>query len=364
MPVSIPHTDLKRALSATEPVWKRNLERLVERGQFVLGEQLVEFEDQFASVTGASFAIGVGTGTNAIELCLRDARITSADQEVLTSPLTAPFTGLAVLSAGASVRFADVCPETLLLDPVSVATRLTPRTAAIVPVHLYGQTCPLEAFVQSGKIVVQDACQAHGATCLGRALTAYSRYVAYSFYPTKNLGCLGDGGAVATGDPGVAERIRSLRDGGRRGDHISHAVGINSRLDEMQCCFLLAFLPHLKQWNAWRAERAALYDDLLTGCPGIRLLNRSPESVNHLYVVRAQRRDALREHLGREGISTGIHYPVPLHLQPAFASCGARPGEFPHAERACKEIVSLPLWPYMDLDAVEVTARAVRSFYR
>lgn len=364
VPVSIPQTDLKRALAATEPVWRRNLERLLQRGQFVLGEQLVEFEDQFARVTGALFAVGVGSGTDAIELCLRDARITSPDQEVLTSPLTAPFTGLAVLNAGASVRFADICPDTLLLDPVSVSSRLTSRTAAIVPVHLYGQTCPLDTFAQFGRILIQDACQAHGAKCQGRALTGCSRYVAYSFYPTKNLGCLGDGGAVATDDPGVAERIRSLRDGGRRGDHISHTGGMNSRLDELQCCFLLAFLPQLQQWNTWRAERTALYDDLLKDCPGIQLVTRSPESVNHLYVVRAQRREALREHLTRERITTGIHYPVPLHLQPAFASYGARPGEFPQAERACNEILSLPLWPYMDLDTVELTAQAVRTFYR
>ena len=364
MPVSIPQTDLKRALSETEPVWKRNVERLLETGQFVLGDQLAEFEREFARATGASFALGVGSGTNAIELCLRDAGITSPDQQVLTSPLTAPFTGLAVLNAGASVRFADVCPDSLLLDADAVASRVTARTAAIVPVHLYGQTCPLESFAEFGKVLIQDACQAHGAVCQGRALTGYSRYVAYSFYPTKNLGCLGDGGAVATDDLGVAQRIRSLRNGGRCGDHISHTAGINSRLDELQCCFLLAFLPRLTQWNAWRAERAALYDDLLRNCPGIQLLKRSAESVNHLYVVRAQRRDALREHLGREGITTGIHYPVPLHLQPAFASCAARPGEFPQAETACKEILSLPLWPHMNLDTVEITAQAVRRFYR
>jgi len=364
VPVSIPQADLKRALSETQPVWKRNLERLLESGQFVLGDQLAEFERGFARATGASFALGVGSGTNAIELCLRDAGITSPDQQVLTSPLTAPFTGLAVLNAGATLRFADVCPDNLLLNPDSVATHVTAQTAAIMPVHLYGQACPLARFAEFGKVLVQDACQAHGATCQGRALTGYSRYVAYSFYPTKNLGCLGDGGAVATDDPGVAERIRSLRDGGRCGDHISHTAGMNSRLDELQCCFLLAFLPCLTQWNAWRAERAALYDDLLTNCPGIQLLKRSPDSVNHLYVVRAQRRDALREYLGRGGITTGIHYPVPLHLQPAFASSGGRPGEFPHAERACQEILSLPLWPYMDLDTVELTAKAVRSFYR
>ena len=360
----IPQTELKSALAATESVWRCHLERVLERGQFVLGEEVFAFEREFAGATGAPFAVSVGSGTSALELCLRDSLITSTDQEVLTSPLTAPFTGLAVLAAGASLRFADVCPKTLLLDPASAADRITQRTTAILLVHLYGQPCPLERFRQFGKLLIQDACQAHGATYESRPLTDYSPYVAYSFYPTKNLGCLGDGGAVATADESIAQRIRTLRDGGRSADHVSEIPGLNSRLDELQCCFLRAFLPHLNEWNQWRRERAALYDELLGSCPGIQLLERSPESVNHLYVIRAERRDRLREHLRQQGISTGVHYPVPLHLQPAFVHCGARKGDFPHAERACNEILSLPLWPYMELEILELIAHAIRSFYQ
>ena len=359
----IPQVDLRAQLAETEPAWRQNLERVLQRAQFVLGEESSGFEREFAHATHARFAIGVANGTDALELCLREMLITSPHQEVITSPLTASFTGLAILRSGASVRFGDVDPDTLLLDPASVRERLTDRTAAIIPVHLYGQPCPLAQFGELARPVVQDACQAHGAMHNGRPLTDYSGSVAYSFYPTKNLGCLGDGGAVTTNDDSTAERIRTLRNGGRCGDHVSTVKGVNSRLDELQSCFLRAFLPCLEKWNNRRARLANLYDELLSGCPGIRLLKRSAESVNHLYVIRAERREALREYLLGNGISTAIHYPAPLHLQPAFADCGIQRGELPKAERACTEIVSLPLWPDLQPDSVTVIAQAIRSFY-
>jgi dTDP-4-amino-4,6-dideoxygalactose transaminase len=362
--IVIPQTDLKSGLSETEPLWRQNLERVLQRAQFVLGEEVAAFEEEFARATNARFAIGVGSGTDAIELCLRERFITSRDQEVITSPLTAPFTGLAVLSAGAKLRFADIDLDSLLLDPSSVAHRITSRTAAILPVHLYGQPCPLQEFRQFGKPVIQDACQAHGAKCEGHPFTDYSDWVAYSFYPTKNLGCLGDGGAITTNDQSIAQQIRMLRDGGRSGNHVSGVAGINSRLDDLQCCFLRAFLPHLEEWNRRRRALAGLYDELLGDCLGIRLMKRSPESVNHLYVIRAERRDDLRQCLLKQGISTGVHYAIPLHLQPAFAECGAKKGELPHAEKACTEILSLPLWPNMEPQVVELVAQAVGSFYR
>jgi dTDP-4-amino-4,6-dideoxygalactose transaminase len=361
--IVIPQVDLKARLAETEPEWRNNLERVIQRAQFVLGEESSSFEREFAHATHARFAVGVGNGTDALELCLREMLITSPDQEVITSPLTAPFTGLAVLRAGASVRFADVDPETLLLDPRSVKKRLTDRTAAIIPVHLYGQPCPLAQFCELGMPVIQDACQAHGATHNGRPLTDYSVSVAYSFYPTKNLGCLGDGGAVTTNDESTAERIRVLRNGGRCGDHVSRVKGVNSRLDEVQACFLRAFLPCLGKWNNRRACLANLYDELLGDCPGVRLFKRSAESVNHLYVIRAERREALRDHLFSHGISTAVHYPVPLPMQAAFADCRIEQGDLPNAEKACTEILSLPLWPDLHPDSIAVVARTIRSFY-
>ena len=361
--ITIPQTDLKSGLVETEPQWRANLERVLERAQFVLGEELAAFEQEFASAVGARFAIGVGNGTDAIEICLRESLAASPHREVLTSPVTAPFTGLAVLSAGANIRFADVDPGTLLLDPDSVAERITGETAAILPVHLYGQPCPLQEFRQFGKPIIQDACQAHGATLNGLPLTAYSDCVAYSFYPTKNLGGLGDGGAITTNNDSITQRIRLVRDGGRSGNHVSSIAGVNSRLDDLQCAFLRAFLPYLDVWNERRRRLAGFYDEMLSGRSGIRLLKRSPESVNHLYVLRAERRDALRDHLLRRGISTGIHYPVPLHLQPAFENCGAKKGDLPQAEKACAEILSLPLWPRMPPEVIEAVVNAIGSFY-
>ena len=365
--MKIPFTDLKPLLRATEREWRRALARLVERGHFILGEEVAAFESEFAAATGAAHAAGVASGTAAIELCLRAAGLYGSGREVLTSPLTAPFTGLAIRAAGCQSRFADIDPETLLLSPEDAGRRTTKRTAAIVPVHLYGQPCDLDAFVRLargvGAVLIQDACQAHGARVGERPFTAFSPYVAYSFYPTKNLGCLGDGGAVATNRPAVAARVRLLRDGGRGRNHVSREPGINARLDELQACFLRVFLPRLHRRNEERRRLAALYEEALRDCPGIAIVRQRAGSVYHLFVVRAKRRERLREWLMRAGIPTAVHYPVPLHLQPAFRDGGLKRRSLPEAERACRQIVSLPLWPGMPEHTVPQTAELIRSFY-
>jgi dTDP-4-amino-4,6-dideoxygalactose transaminase len=205
--------------------------------------------------------------------------------------------------------------------------------------------------------VVQDACQAHGAPL------RYLAPAAFSFYPTKNLPCLGDGGAVLTDSSALADRLRLARDGGRRNDQVSRVAAINSRLDEMQTCYLRAFLPKLEEWNADRARLAALYDEALANCAAVRPLKRRAGSVCHLYVVRVKKRERLRAHLSARGIATGVHYPVPLHLMPAFRDCGSKRGDFPVAEKACREVLSLPLWPYMPDAAVTEVAAAIREFH-
>ncbi len=365
--MSIPFVDLRPAVEATREAWTANLEQMLRISQFILGEQVAAFEQEFARAVGARFAVGVGTGTEALELALREAAVTERCAEVITSPLTAPFTGLAILAAGARPRFADVEPETLVLDPGDAANRATRRTVALMPVHLYGRPCDLARWGrlagQLGVPLIQDACQAHGARFRGRSLAEYSPYVAYSFYPTKNLGALGDGGAVVTNCARRARRLAMLRDGGRKGGHVSRLAGINSRLDEIQACFLRAFLPQLEEWNARRARLAALYDEGLKDCQGVRLLDRQG-SVHHLYVIRVAQRERLRAHLSRRGIATAVHYPVPLHLQPAFSDCGLRRGDLPVVERACREILSLPLWPQMPESAVEEVTERIREFYR
>jgi dTDP-4-amino-4,6-dideoxygalactose transaminase len=365
--MSVPMVDLRPLLAATEPAWRANLERLFARMQFVLGEQVAAFEQELAAAWGAGFAVAVGSGTTALELSLRAVGLGESGAEVLLPALTSPFTAQAVLAAGCRPRFADVDAETLLLDAEDAAARIRKRTAALLPVHLYGQAAPLAELSKMarrrGLLLLQDACQAHGAQAGGRPLTRYSPAVAYSFYPTKNLPCLGDGGAVLTGSRPVAVRLRLLRDGGRRDGQVSRIRAVNSRLDEMQACYLRAFLPKLVEWNADRVRLAALYDEALAGCPGVRPAVRGAGSVCHLYVVRAALRDRLRQHLAKHGILTGVHYPVPLHLQPAFAESGMKRGDLPVAERACREIVSLPLWPYMPDSAVCEVAARVREFY-
>jgi dTDP-4-amino-4,6-dideoxygalactose transaminase len=359
--MTVPMVNLRPLLTVTREAWRANLERMFERMQFVLGEQGAAFEKELARAWGARFAVAVGTGTAALELSLRAVGLGESGKEVLLPALTSPFTAQAVLAAGCCPRFADVDAETLLLDVVDAAARVRERTVALLPVHLYGRSCAMAPLAklarQHGLRMVQDACQAHGVP------VDYAGAVAYSFYPTKNLGCLGDGGAVVTDSRAIAGQLRRLRDGGRRDDQVSRVRALNSRLDEMQACYLRAFLPRLAEWNADRVRLAALFDEALAGCAGVRPVPRGEGSVCHLYVVRAKRRDGLRRYLAERGIATGIHYEVPLHLQPAFAEAGMKRGSLPVAERACKEIVSLPLWPYMPEAMVAQVAEAVREFY-
>lgn len=336
------------------------------RSHFILGEQVAAFEGELAAAFQARFAIGVGSGTDAIQLCLREAGASA--REVITSALTASFTGIGILAAGCLPRFADVNPRTLEIDPEDAGNRMTRRTAAFVPVHLYGQPCAIDSFARMArahrKLLVQDACQAHGAQCGGKPFTEFSGWVAYSFYPTKNLFCLGDGGAILTNRASSARRLRALRDGGRRGGQISYMAGVNSRLDEMHACYLRAFLPRLNEWNEDRRRTARLYDQGLKDCPAVGMVERTEDSVCHLYVIRAHRRDRLRQHLASQGIVTGVHYPAPLHLQPAFRDCGLRRGDLPHAEKACREILSLPLWPRLPATSAEEVIERIRRFYR
>ncbi len=341
--------DLRPMLRETEPAWRANLDRLFGRMHFVLGAEVEAFERELAADFGARYAAGVGSGTAAIELALRAAGLGESGALVAVPALTSPFTAQAVLAAGCRPKFVDVDPETLLLGGVPRGAR------AVIPVHLYGQPAAVPAR-RAGTLVIQDACQAHGAPL------RFAAPAAYSFYPTKNLPCLGDGGAILTDSRAFAARLRLLRDGGRDGGQVSRVRAVNSRLDEMQACYLRAFLPRLGTWNAARARLAALYDRLLADCESVRPVKRRPGSVCHLYVVRARRRERLRQHLAGYGIATGVHYPVPLHLQRAFRQFGPGRGGLPVAERACREILSLPLWPHMTDAMVDEVVGRIRRF--
>ncbi|HEY6361231.1 MAG TPA: DegT/DnrJ/EryC1/StrS family aminotransferase [Vicinamibacterales bacterium] len=338
------------------------IDRVIERGWFILGPEVEAFEEEFAAASGARYAVGVGNGTDAIALLLRAAGIGTGD-EVIVPALTAAFTGLAVLAAGARPVFADVDPERLTLDPAACLAVITARTRAIVPVHLYGQPADLSSLLaiarQHDLAVVEDCCQAHLATSAGVPVGTRGVGGAFSFYPTKNLGALGDGGAIITNDSAIADRVRRLRHGGQasRDEHVE--AGANSRLDEIQAAVLRARLPLLPHRTARRRALAAAYRDRLPAeLPAVP--ERDAGHVYHLFPVRSPRRDALREHLRGAGIETLIHYPVPLNEQRAFTPLA--PADCPAAARAAREVLSLPFHPRLtDAEAARV-ADVVAAF--
>jgi dTDP-3-amino-3,4,6-trideoxy-alpha-D-glucose transaminase len=367
----IPLLDLRPAHHECWEQWLGKLAELLETSQWILGPEVAAFESEFARFCGAPSCVGTASGTDAITMALRLCGIREPEQEVITSPLTAPFTGIAILAAGARPVFADVDEETLLLDPAKASHAVTARTAALLPVHLYGQTCDLVRFGElaeaAGVVLIQDACQAHGAWHHGRPLTAFSPYVAWSFYPTKNLGALGDAGALCLSRENDVAAARQLRDGGRLSGHVSHVRGLNSRLDELQAAFLRIGLPRLAERNQARRKLAAIYDEELASMPAelVRPVARASESdhVFHLYVVRASRRDELRAYLGENRILTGVHYPVPLHLQPVFQEWAPASARLPIAETAAREILSLPMGPHLKEDDVRRVCASIRTFY-
>jgi dTDP-4-amino-4,6-dideoxygalactose transaminase len=339
------------------------IDRVVSRGLFVLGPEVEAFEGEFAAATGAACAVGVGTGTDALALILRALDIGRGD-EVITTPLSAAFTALAVMMAGARPVFADIDPVYLTIDPAAVEQAIGPRTRAILPVHLYGQAADMAAIERiaerHGLAIVEDCCQAHLATAGGRPVGTIGIAGAFSFYPTKNLGALGDAGAVVTGDAALADRIRRLRNGGqaRRDEHVD--AGVNSRLDEIQAAVLRARLPRLRDWTGRRRRLAAAYRARLAGAPVAAVPERDSGHVYHLFVVRSDARAGLQAHLAARGIETLIHYPVPVPRQPALAA--ALPADCPIAAHACREVLSLPLHPAMTEDTVNEIAGAVIAF--
>ncbi len=361
----VPFVDLKAHVAALRGDLERALARVLDSGWFILGPEGEAFERELAAAVGAREAVGVANGTEAIQLALEALALGPGD-EVITSPLTAAFTALGVMRSGARPVFADVDPVTLNVSPESVAGAITPHTRALLPVHLYGHPVDLDPMLdlarRRGIPLVEDACQAIGARYKERPVGALSDIGAFSFYPTKNLGALGDGGAVVVNDPEIARRLRRLRNGGQTDRYHHETAGINSRLDEMQAALLRTKLGHLERWTDRRRAIAARYGEELAGS-GVTLPVEQAyaRAVYHLYVIRHPRRDTLAASLRERGIGTLIHYPIPLHVQPAFAELGGRKGEFPVAEKAAGEILSIPLYPEMTDAQVEAVIRAIRE---
>jgi dTDP-3-amino-3,4,6-trideoxy-alpha-D-glucose transaminase len=356
----IPFLDLKLGADARDV--RDAIERVLARGWFVLGPELEAFESEFAAACQCRHAVGVGTGTDAIALALRGLGIGPGD-EVITSPLSAAYSALAIMMVGARPVFADIDAGRLTLNAAAAESAITRRTKAILPVHLYGQPADMPAMMnvahRHGLAVVEDCCQAHLASCAGAPVGSFGVLAAYSFYPTKNLGALGDGGAVTTGDPALADRIRRLRNGGQT-DRYHHAeFGLNTRLDELQAAVLRARLPRVAQWTAERRSVAARYRAALRGCAVRVPPECDPGHVYHLFPILSAERDALQARLKRRGIETLIHYPVPIPRQAALSD--QHPADCPIADRVCAEVLSLPLHPGMPPEAVEEVARAVSA---
>jgi dTDP-3-amino-3,4,6-trideoxy-alpha-D-glucose transaminase len=339
------------------------IDRVITRGWFILGPEVEAFEAEFASACGARHAIGMGTGTDAIALILRALDIGAGD-EVITAPLSAAFSAIAIQMAGATPVFADIDTVRLTLDPAAAAAAITPRTKAILPVHLYGQPADMQALrelaAKRGLAIIEDACQAHLATCGGRPVGSYGSAAAYSFYPTKNLGALGDGGAVTTDDDALADRLRRLRNGGQTRQYRHVEFGVNTRLDEIQAAILRVRLARLPVWTTRRRALARAYRDGLGQAAIAIPAERDPGHVYHLFPVLTPRREAFQAHLKTHGIGTLVHYPLAIPQQAAFQ--GAAGGPWPVAERVAAEVCSIPLNPSLTDDEQRRVIAAIQSW--
>ncbi|HEY4689977.1 MAG TPA: DegT/DnrJ/EryC1/StrS family aminotransferase [Anaerolineae bacterium] len=339
--------------------------RVLEAGHYILGEETRAFEQEFAAYVGVEYGIGAGSGTEALHLALKACAVGSGD-EVITVSHTAVATVAAIDMTGATPVLVDIDPATYTLDPRLLEKAITPRTKAIIPVHLYGAPADLDPILriarQHNVKVVEDCAQAHGARYNDRRVGAWGGLAAFSFYPTKNLGAIGDGGFIATNDPALAERVRLLREYGWRERYVSAIGGWNSRLDELQATILRVKLRYLDADNARRRALAAIYDEMLPSSIQKPIVRDGSEHVYHLYVIRHPRRDELARYLREKGIGTGIHYPIPIHLQPAYRGRLGDIGSLPETERAAREILSLPMYPELTEAQVRQVANAILSF--
>jgi len=369
-PVSrlIVHNDLKAGyLSVKEEIDSAVL-RVLESGWYILGEEVQAFEQEFSDYVGVRFGIGVGSGTEALHLALRACGIMSGD-EVITVSHTAVATVAAIELCGAKPVMVDILPDTFLMDPEKIEQAMTSRTKAIIPVHLYGQMADMEAIRwisnRHGLRLIEDCAQSHGALLKGRRSGSWGDLSAFSFYPTKNLGAMGDGGMVVTDDPELAEKIRCLRQYGWHQRYMSEFPGFNSRLDELQAAILRVKLKYLDRWNEMRREKANRYTTLLEGlgihCP---IAEEPQQHVYHLYVIRVKQRDRLKTFLKERGIETLIHYPVPIHLQKGYQHLGYGIGSLPVTESCSDEILSLPLYPEISESDIEEVATQIAHFIK
>lgn len=350
--------DLRTQYAALAPALEAAVKRVLESGHYILGEDVAAFERELAAACGRAHAVALSSGTDALLAALMALGIGAGD-EVITTPLSFFATAGAIARVGATPVFADIDARSMNLDPRKALAKVTSKTRAILPVHLFGRACELQPLLQSGLAIVEDAAQAIGLVTLGRG----TRCATLSFFPSKNLGAAGDAGAIVCDDGELADKLRLVRAHGSRPKYVHHVVGGNFRIDTLQAALLRAKLPHLAGWNQARRRNAERYLALLDGTP-LGLPENVAEHVWHHFVVRVGdgRRDALRAFLADREIETEVYYPTPLHLQPCFASLGGKPGDLPEAERACAEVLALPVHPDLTAAQQDHVVKSVREF--
>jgi dTDP-4-amino-4,6-dideoxygalactose transaminase len=363
---SVPFVDLNRQYQQVGADIEERVLAVLRGGHYVNGPEAAALEREFADYCGTRFAVAVNSGTAALHVALLALGVGPGD-EVITVSHTFVATAEAVVAAGATPVFVDIDPATCNMDPSLIEAAITPRTKAILPVHLYGQPAAMDAIVDIAERhaipVVEDACQAHGASFNGRRAGSFGAVGCFSFYPSKNLGTAGEGGIAVTDSPEIAATMRQLRDHGQARRYEHELMGYNYRIPEILAAVLRAKLPFLDGWNDGRRRAAAIYDRLLADV-NVGLVSRLEQTspVYHLYVVRTPQRDALGKVLSSHDIGWGVHYPIPVHLQPPFLAYGGGPGSLPHTEAAAREVISLPMFPELDTDSIETVVEEVRSF--
>lgn len=363
--MSVPFVDMQRLHGNLRGELLASFARVLDSGGYVQGAEVSAFEREFAPVAGGSHAVALNSGTAALHLALLAMDIGPGD-EVITVANTFFATAEAVSLAGATPVFVDIAEGAYLIDPLEIERKITARTRAIIVVHLYGQVADMpaiQAIADRHKLrIIEDACQAHGAVLHGRPAGSWSDAACFSFYPTKNLGAVGEGGALVTNDPEIARRAAELRDHGQEKKHLHRSIGLNYRMAELQAAGLRVALPHLQAWNDARIAAASWYASRLADC-GVVLpdIPGDGSHVYHLFVVRSSERDALADHLRARGIGVAIHYPVAIHQQPAYDTAGA-PVSLPRTEAAVTEILSLPMHPHITEAEVDAVCAAVREF--
>ena len=364
----IPIVDLKKQYESIKSEIDSGIKEVVDSGQFILGKRVEAFEAEFATYCQSRYALGVNSGTSALHLALLAAGVGPGD-EVITVSYTFVATAAAICYTGAKPVFVDIDPRNCNIDPAKIEAAITPKTKAVMPVHLYGGCADMDPILDVARrhhlIVIEDAAQAHGAEYKGRRAGSMGELACFSFYPGKNLGAYGEGGAVVTSDERYVEHLKQLRDQGQSEKYYHPVVGYNYRMEAIQGAVLGVKLKHLDGWNQRRQKLAEVYRRELAKS-GLRLLDELPDakSVHHIFPLFTEQRDDLRAYLQKAGISTGLHYPIPVHLQPAYRYLGYEEGDFPETERACKEVLSLPIYPELTDEAVLSIVDSVRQFCR